>query len=147
MISDTLVWTEVGSRKSGVGKSEDFRLPTVDAREFVRKLVAEGKLDEPKTNHVMVNLPEIGIEFLDVFSGLLQANSGNKFIIYCHCFSREKPPTDVRGRIPLDLPADWPLEIVHVRDVAPNKIMYSVEFVVPEHILVATESVKKSRLA
>ena len=119
----------------------------MDAREFVRKLVKDGKLTEPRINHVMINLPEIGIRFLDVFEGLFEDDSalnGNEFRIYCHSFSRENPPEDLRARIPLPLPPDYPIEAVHVRDVAPSKIMYSVEFTVPRGILI--RRAKKPRL-
>jgi tRNA (guanine37-N1)-methyltransferase len=94
------------ARQNALTNKVEVAVFNMDAREFVRKLIADGKLDVPKINHVMVNLPEIGIEFLDVFAGLLDRTDGNEFRIYCHCFSREKPPKDLRGRIPLALPDD-----------------------------------------
>lgn len=119
----------------------------MDAREFIRKI----DFTQPKTNLVMINLPEIGIEFLDVFRGLFDQRKDlgeNTFKIYCHCFSREKPAeVDVRRRIKKALSLtqeeeDIDLSLVHVRDVAPNKIMYSAEFRLPESVLVANKRSK-----
>ena len=130
----------------------EFEAFNMDAREFVRKLVSDGKLSESKVNHVMINLPEIGIAFIDVFAGLFKSEEelgSNEFRIYCHCFSRENPPADVRSRVHEALRVSdedgslIPMNIVHVRDVAPCKIMYSVELTVPRTILVSS---KRSRL-
>jgi tRNA (guanine37-N1)-methyltransferase len=126
----------------------DVEFSNMDAREFVRTLVHEGRLRDKKINHVMINLPEIGVEFIDVFHGLFETEkdlNGNEFRIYCHIFSRENSPKDILERIPLDLPENVELKIIHVRDVAPNKIMYSAEFKVPNEILIKNSN-KKSRL-
>ena len=121
----------------------------MDAREFVRRLVSGGKLKEPKVNHVMINLPEIGINFIDVFLGLFRSPEelgDNEFRIYCHCFSRLNPPKDIRQRIPISLDDTVKLDLVHVRDVAPSKIMYSLEFTVPRNVLLGNVTAKKPRL-
>jgi len=136
------------ARKNAERNRVDVEFSNMDAREFVRSLVRDGKLSEKKTNHVMVNLPEIGIEFLDVFNGLFESSedcNGNEFRIYCHVFSRENPPTDIFVRIPLPISADMKLKNVHVRDVAPSKIMYSAEFTVPEDILIKKDSSDNKR--
>ena len=120
----------------------------MDAREFVRSLVKDGKLGESKTNHVMINLPENGIEFLDVFNRLFESEDqlgGNEFRIYCHCFSKDNS-ADISERVNRAIravPDGIPdIKTVHVRDVAPNKIMYSVEFVVPRNILISAKKVR-----
>ena len=131
--------------------SVDVTSFNMDGRAFVRQLVANKSLftTAPTVNHIMINLPEIGIEFLDVFDGLfdsMEALGDNEFRIYCHCFSREKPAlSDITARIDSVLPGipHDDIRIVHVRDVAPNKIMYSAEFTVPVSVLV--RSSKKIR--
>ena len=136
------------ARYNSLQNKVDVPFSNKDARDFLRGLVRDGKLKEGKVNHVMINLPEIGIEFLDVFEGLfssLEELGENEFRIYCHVFSREKPPTDISDRIPLRLPHGFDVRNVHVRDVAPSKIMYSSEFTVPRDILIANP-VKRSRL-
>lgn len=116
----------------------------MDGRKFLQKLVKDNTLSSvsPTVNHVMINLPEIGIELMDVFHGLFESPDQlgmNEFRIYCHCFSREKPALDeIATRIDAVLPGIDPanISLVHVRDVAPNKIMYSAEFTVPPSVLV-----------
>jgi tRNA (guanine37-N1)-methyltransferase len=116
----------------------------MDGRDFVKKLVVDQKLPAltPVVNHVMINLPEIGIELLDVFDGLFDSPDNlaqNEFRIYCHCFSREKSAlNEISARIDAVLPGIDPsnITLVHVRDVAPNKIMYSAEFTVPPSVVV-----------
>ena len=143
-------------RENALRNSVDVAEFNMDAREFVRKLFADSKLKSTShtINHVMINLPEIGIEFLEVFGGLFSSEDDlgqNEFRIYCHCFSREKPALgDVVSRIDSVLPGIQPKEVtlVHVRDVAPNKIMYSAEFTVPSTVLIrgGSNSSKKIRV-
>ncbi len=131
-------------RQNALNNHVDVHAYNMDAREFVRMLAREGKLFYgKKTNHFMINLPEIGIDFLDVFNGLLneaESSADTDFRVYCHCFSKFSPADeDIHARLGMAIgdPA-FPMEnvrIVHVRDVAPKKIMYSVEFTVPKYIL------------
>lgn len=137
------------AKKNAIANKVNPEFHNIDAREFVRSLVKDGKLGESKTNHVMINLPEIGIEFLDVFNGLFESEhqlGANEFRIYCHCFSKDNS-ADISERVNRAMRAGpdgiSDIKAVHVRDVAPNKIMYSAEFVVPRHILI---SAKKFRL-
>jgi tRNA (guanine37-N1)-methyltransferase len=139
-------------RQNAITNHVDVHAFNMDAREFVRKLVKDDILsDSSKTNHVMINLPEIGIEFVDVFKGLLPPEELNipKIHVYCHCFSKSNPPTaDVMNRLQTaigDIPPE-DVHIIHVRDVAPKKIMYSVEFVVRERILKGESSTKRARI-
>ena len=141
-------------RENALRNSVDVTAFNMDAREFVRRLVSDNKLDSSShtVNHVMINLPEIGIEFLDVFDGLFESLDQlgpNEFRIYCHCFSRASPALDdVASRIDSVLPGieKHDIKLVHVRDVAPNKIMYSAEFTVPSYVLVRSNN-KKIRVA
>ena len=134
--------------KNASGLSSVVQISNSDAREFMKQLAPSG--DPKTTNCVMINLPEIGIEFLDVFVGL---GIMENFKVFCHCFSRANPPdSDIRQRVYKALEItdplfDLPLKFVHIRDVAPNKIMYSVEFTVPESILRKQPISKKPRHA
>lgn len=131
------------ARENASKNKVDLESFNMDGRDFVRDLVKTGKLKEPKFNHVMINLPEIGLGFLDVFRGLFNSETdlgGNIFQVYCHCFSREDPPEDARFRalsaLGLSQESNLEISLVHVRDVSPNKVMYSVELRVPEEVLV-----------
>jgi tRNA (guanine37-N1)-methyltransferase len=159
--NDLNPWAVACARDNALKNKVDVETFNTDGREFVRSLVKSGKLAESKINHVMINLPEIGLSFLDVFAGLFNTQeelNSNVFRIYCHCFSREKPPKDCRtrtlaalgldeqfeGRLAL-LKDELEISTVFVRDVSPNKIMYCVEFTVPDEILLANNVPKKVR--
>ena len=117
-----------------------------DAREFVKRLVAECVITDEVKTHFIMNLPEIAIDFLDVFRGIL----GNEkcavdWFVYVHCFSRSGED-DVKERVEKSLGVsngDLDLEIVEVRDVAPNKKMYCAQFRIPLAVL---ENPKKARV-
>jgi len=155
--NDLNPWAVACARQNALKNKVDIELYNLDAREFLRSLVKEGKLSEPRTNHVMINLPEIGLSFLDAFRDLFDSEDemgGNVFQVYCHCFSREDPPQDARCRALTALGLDGKdslieLSTVYVRDVSPNKVMYSVEFRVPAQVLVRRPScsAKKPRVA
>ena len=128
----------------------------MDAREFFDTLTRECASSEcvekdgvnykvTWVDHVVMNLPAIALEFLDVFVGWLD---DVKWIvkmprIYCYCFSNaEHREEDILNRVS-DILHGWPgqdLEerdkviVRKVRSVAPNKDMYCVEFVLPQHI-------------
>jgi len=103
-----------------------------DAREFVSELAAE--IADETTTHFIMNLPEIAISFLDVFKGILK-NAQVDWRVYVHCFSREGEG-EVKRRIEEVLGEEVEdLEIVEVRDVAPNKKMYCAQFRLPETVL------------
>ena len=138
-------------RINALANHVEVSISNEDARTFVRGLVRSGRFTQGKVNQVMINLPEIGLSFLDVFVGLFENEDQlgtNEFKIYCHCFSREQPPdSEVRQRVNEALALDESddriaLTVVHVRDVAPNKIMYSVEFEVPEWILITNKKLR-----
>ena len=115
-----------------------------DARDFVKRLVSDGVLTDDVKTHFIMNLPEIAIDFLDVFKGIL----GNLEIsadwnVYVHCFSRSGED-EVKERIEtvlgnVKIPD---LEIVQVRDVAPNKKMYCAQFRIPGSILSTMKRVR-----
>ncbi|CDI78482.1 met-10 domain-containing protein, putative [Eimeria acervulina] len=129
---------------------------------------AEGAIEQKKNNqqgadevHVLMNLPELAIEFLDVFPGLFnesephpkrhrpdeEALSSNaatgesthisKWRVHCYAFCRDpNPEHELKPRVEAALGC-WPepVEILEVRDVAPHKRMYCLTFDLPLALL------------
>ena len=118
-----------------------------DARDLIIDLVDRKVLsaEDDLTTHFIMNLPEIAIEFLDVFRGIFKAKSVTAdYRVYVHCFSRSGE-SEIRQRIQSTLGTTEDLEgleIVEVRDVAPNKKMYCAQFRLPPDIL---GTLKKSK--
>lgn len=133
------------------------RTYNLDARDFVRDivkkdLIALGEKASEGTRvantHVVMNLPSIAIEFLDVFCGLL-ANVPKDLqshiplpTVHCHCFSTEEDTSkDVRQRINDVLGVNVSNMSIHdVRDVAPNKEMLCASFKLPDCVVFDKET-------
>lgn len=93
--------------------------------------------DAPRV-HIIMNLPELALDFLDAFRGMMQTGVSDLFSgsavelrVHCHCFARDEksPAEEIHPRVIAalgGLPAD--IRIRPVRDVAPKKNMYCVEF-------------------
>lgn len=110
------------------GSAEAFN---IDGREFMRKMIKEGV---PFTRVVM-NLPASAQEFLDVFRGV---SFDRRVTVHCYVFSRapvgEAAEADARGMCEAVLgSALKESSVFDVRDVAPNKRMYCVSFVLGGH--------------
>ncbi|GAB1608431.1 tRNA (guanine(37)-N1)-methyltransferase-like [Argonauta hians] len=102
--------------------------------------------------HIVMNLPAIAVEFLDVFRSmcfdvpvteplatLLDQGLAPLPHVYCYCFYKgDKPDEDIREKVRMALgceQAPQDLVVRFVRNVAPNKDMYCVEFVVTKALL------------
>lgn len=144
----------------------EFHLFNMDGREFVKSVVKKSLLELWKAScegmlgrniHVIMNLPAIAVEFLDVYQDLVSAEdleaggidkqSVTMPTIHCYCFSKSENVTeDARLRIEdvlgQKLPDDHTIRIV--RNVAPNKEMLCVTFVMPEGILFASHTTNHS---
>ena len=125
----------------------DFR--NGDARDAATewmRVLEEGEISgvSPGNNiHFIMNLPEIAIDFLDVFRGLLRhEHPEKKLIVHCHCFAKSTPPEielvprvakamGIEGAATVEdlLGSDIikKFTVIPVRDVAPNKMMYCIE--------------------
>lgn len=127
----------------------DVRVDNEDARAYIRALFKERPwaLEEEKntsgcydsssrTVHIVMNLPELALDFCDVYADILP-ELRDRVRVHCHCFARLEPPVEeIYPRLKRALGEAYASEavppqavdIVDVRDVAPNKHMYCVEF-------------------
>jgi tRNA (guanine37-N1)-methyltransferase len=104
----------------------------LDGRDFVRKLRQDGKT----FTHVLMNLPALGIEFLDVFVDGCMSDWPDDVelpLVHTYCFSKSPTPQkDVVERVEKVLGynpiQNYEKEVRIVRDVAPNKLMLCAEF-------------------
>lgn len=60
----------------------------MDGREFINHLI-DNKIE---FNHVLMNLPQDAIQFLDVFLNIKLLESRNCPIIHCYTFSEKEDP-------------------------------------------------------
>jgi tRNA (guanine37-N1)-methyltransferase len=118
---------------------EKGRLHTynMDARYFLRMLDEKGI----QYDHVLMNLPAIAPEFLNVFRGWKGDNNHRPMpMIHVHCFAAkvggETEAVERCGRS-LGCHLDWERDEVsvhQVRNVSPKKDMYCVSFRLPEAV-------------
>ncbi|KAL8012456.1 putative tRNA (guanine(37)-N(1))-methyltransferase, SAM-dependent methyltransferase TRM5/TYW2-type [Plasmopara halstedii] len=111
----------------------------LDGREFVTKLLSEKK----QFTHVLMNLPAIALDFLDVFPGKFDHWEGELPYIHCYCFSNaDDVKMDVQKRAEKILGGklDFERTSCHlVRDVAPKKVMVCISFQLPKSIAFSSE--------
>ncbi|TMW69017.1 hypothetical protein Poli38472_001173 [Pythium oligandrum] len=111
----------------------------LDGREFIDLLLRERK----QFTQVLMNLPAIALEFLDVFVGKFDNWEGDLPYIHCYCFSNaEDVEKDVKERAEAIMggkldPARTKFH--QVRDVAPKKVMMCISFQLPEEIAFTAE--------
>ena len=139
------------------GVSHKLKAYDMDGREFVEKVsrelleksIAAGATPQGLEitkfySHVIMNLPASAVEFLDVFRGLfgavpveLRKNVGLP-TVHCYCFLKSQvPEEDALKLVERNLGADLPggsYTVSEVRDVAPNKLMMRVSFLLPEEV-------------
>lgn len=98
--------------------------------------------------HIIMNLPALAVEFLDSFvllfdnmtDILAKLDESHLLHIYCYCFYKgDNPDVDIKGNVLRILQQDTDdlkdFEIRFVRNVAPNKDMYCVEFLMPVSVM------------
>lgn len=171
-------WMEHNVRKN---KVIDFvKIYNKDGRQFLvedvssvlkEKLQCQVKGHRKVEYHVIMNLPAIGVEFLDAFWNLLGDNgndetkkeqhsaTANTFQIptdfelkvHLYCFVKatdgfkEKAIELVNINLKYELDRDDIMEVAFVRNVAPNKEMLRVSFKVPHGVLYPTASCNSNR--
>ncbi|NWS70420.1 TRM5 methyltransferase, partial [Crotophaga sulcirostris] len=116
----------------------DFLLGPV--REELRKELPLLK-GEQKTFHIVMNLPALAIEFLDVFRHLLVGepwSAAGLPTVHCYGFSKhDDPAKDIQERAEASLGTslDGRCSTYLVRNVAPNKEMLCISFQIPVDVL------------
>ena len=120
----------------------------LDAREFIKsisaKWIADLRGSEPVISHVLMNLPAIAVEFLDVFKGIFRSlpckskSSLTMPKIHCYSFSKATDPNhDAIEQVEKHLGCKLEEEsysMLCVRDVSPNKVMMRVSFTLPQSV-------------
>jgi len=113
-----------------------LKLYNMDARQFLRKLDGEGI----HYHHVLMNLPAIAPEFLDVFRGW-KGDYDQRPMVHVHCFGgKDDAASDealARCARALGCPLNKEVDetSVHiVRDVSPKKNMLCVSFRLPREV-------------
>mmetsp|Transcript_4037 Transcript_4037/g.11487 ORF Transcript_4037/g.11487 Transcript_4037/m.11487 type:complete len:136 (+) Transcript_4037:3-410(+) len=99
------------------------------------------KREPPTRVHAVMNLPELALDFLDAFRDMVLSRKSALFsgspvelVVHCYCFAREKdrPEEEIHPRMVAAMGCVPPgTRIREVRDVAPKKNMYCVEFSLP----------------
>ena len=110
----------------------------IDGRDFLRTIFSLGPKTDMASNdnavlkvdHVIMNLPAIAIDFLDVFSSIACHKFNGNMMIHCYCFSKKDNPfKDAEDRVQRMLGNKAQEYNVHlVRNVAPKKVMMCVSF-------------------
>ena len=129
---------------------QEMETYNLDGRQFVHDIVKPHLLstwssnwEETNNIHIIMNLPALAIEFLDVFPNLFhesELDDVKEFvapIVHCYTFSKDiNPQEDARQRVEerLGFPvADYNIRLV--RNVAPNKEMLYISFPLTRQIL------------
>lgn len=110
-----------------------------DGREFLRIIFGLGAATSDrqsgghklfKVDHVIMNLPAISVEFLDVFQSRNCDKTVEGVTFHCYCFSKKSEPfKDATERVHQMLGSRVVDCTAHlVRNVAPNKVMMCVSF-------------------
>jgi tRNA (guanine37-N1)-methyltransferase len=118
----------------------------MDARDFVKHVYAlQEKGEQPAFDHVIMNLPALSIEFLDVFVGLYKQGAPLPRM-HVYCFSnKEDRVTDVLDRVAKVLGGPVSdAEVRDVRHVAPKKDYMYCSFVLPAEVAYNKEGANTS---
>ncbi|NXL90891.1 TRM5 methyltransferase, partial [Alectura lathami] len=117
----------------------DFLLGPV--REELSKELTLVNKEQKAAVHVVMNLPALAVEFLDVFRHLLVGEPSSAALlptVHCYGFSKhENPAKDIQERAEASLGAslEGRCSTYLVRNVAPNKEMLCITFQIPADVL------------
>lgn len=170
---DSFKWLEHNVKKNKV--SNFVKCFNLDGREFIQQAASQDIIEQltsgesnstaedtsvnssSKRIHFVMNLPAIAVEFLDAFWGILSKLEKTsllndiKILVHVYCFIKdvegfkEKAVKLVKDCLLYDLPSENIEDVVFVRNVAPNKEMLRVSFVLPTSVLISTEKNKPGK--
>ena len=115
----------------------------MDGRDFIRTELKK-LLNQTVTKpiHVTMNLPALAVEFLDAFIGLLSdlPDASPDLTVHAYSFCAEASASiEMRNKVEAVLSCPLPdsdvVELVDVRNVAPNKHMIRLSFRMPRAVL------------
>lgn len=139
----------------------------MDGRDFIQNVVKADLIsrwrdsvkEQVATNFcVVMNLPAIAVEFLDAFVDigreLSQELRSSEFVtmpqMFCYCFTKsDDAQSDICGRVKkvMGEEPDLNLDLFFVRNVAPNKDMYRVSFLLPRTVVFRSEQIQTTQSA
>ncbi|XP_043553179.1 tRNA (guanine(37)-N1)-methyltransferase isoform X1 [Chiloscyllium plagiosum] len=117
----------------------DFLLGPVK-KDFIKQIEILSSKENKTSIHIIMNLPGLAIEFLDVFRQLFEKQNLVDALPTVHCYSFSKsnePAKDIQRRAEdfLGTSLEGRCSIHLVRNVAPNKEMMCISFKVPAEVL------------
>ena len=150
--------------------ADRMRTYNLDGRDFVHALLApaaaasgggggsaDGEGELPASlplgyfSNVLMNLPASALTFLDAFVGAFDRRTWRAPLptVHCYCFSKAADPAaDVIAIAERTMGCSLPDAKVHVvRDVAPQKLMLCLSFVVPDSIAWAGDDDERAKRA
>ena len=145
-------WLNVNIKLNKI--KQEVKTFNLDGREFVRDVVKNHLLSRWMDDmyqsykiHIVMNLPALAVEFIDVFPGLFERSELDSIklfvppIVHCYTFSKDPDPeSDVKQRVETNIKCDLKdYSIRTVRNVAPNKEMLYVTFPLTKDILFGVE--------
>ncbi|XP_015277505.1 PREDICTED: tRNA (guanine(37)-N1)-methyltransferase [Gekko japonicus] len=141
---DSHHWLQHNCKLNKVGGK--VRLFNMDGRDFLEGPVKEAltqqlaSKDRKHALHIVMNLPAMAVEFLDVFRHLLDGEPGGTDLPTVHCYSfskHDEPSRDVQERAEarLGTSLEGRCSVDLVRNVAPHKEMMRISFRIPAEVL------------
>ncbi|XP_053115424.1 tRNA (guanine(37)-N1)-methyltransferase [Hemicordylus capensis] len=144
-------WLQHNCRLNKVEKK--VKVFNLDGRDFLQGPVKEelakqlASKERKCSLHIVMNLPAMAVEFLDVFKSLLDgepSSSADLPTVHCYGFSKhDNPMQDIQEKAEASLGASLESQcsVELVRNVAPGKEMMCISFCIPAEVLYKKPSV------
>ncbi|XP_064603340.1 tRNA (guanine(37)-N1)-methyltransferase-like [Liolophura sinensis] len=157
---ESFKWLNINIKQNkGKGHVTTYNM---DGRDFIQNVVKTDLISRWKDSvkeekatdfRVVMNLPAIAVEFLDAFLNIGCELSGecraSTFVtmpqVFCYCFTKsEDAQSDIGGRVKSVIgdDPDLNLDLFFVRNVAPNKDMYRISFLLPRTVVFRSEQIQ-----